>query len=178
MFELVDSLGPGPELLWDALNPHTRNYLLRGVLAAVTAAVTSIRLVYPVVALVVASAVVSWGVLELVYAGFDRPRPEEVLGPGQIVLEGNSWGHLESFPSGHMAITTALAAAIALAFPRLRAVLGRTSPPLRSRASCSGRISRSTPLQASCSATSSRAWSTHCSSKPACSSGDIPRTAG
>ena len=123
VFELVNSLGPGPELLWDALNPHTRNYVLLGVLAAVTAAVTSIRLVYPVVALVVASAVVSWGVLELVYAGFDRPRPEEVLGPGQIVLEGNSWGHLESFPSGHMAITTALAAAIALAFPRLRAVL-------------------------------------------------------
>ncbi|MDQ3992937.1 MAG: phosphatase PAP2 family protein, partial [Actinomycetota bacterium] len=123
VFELVNSLGPGPEFLWDALNPHTRNYVLLGVLAAAAAAATSVRLVYPVVALVVVSALVSWGLLELVYAGFDRPRPEEVLGPGHIVLDGNTWGHIESFPSGHMAITTALAAATALAFPRLRGVL-------------------------------------------------------
>jgi membrane-associated phospholipid phosphatase len=76
-----------------------------------------------VVALVLASALLSWGLLELIYAGFDRPRPEEVLEPARIVLNGNHWAHIESFPSGHMTITTAIAAATALVFPRLRTAL-------------------------------------------------------
>ncbi len=123
LFEQVNTLGPGPELLWDVLNPHTRNYVLLGAVAALAAATVSVRLVYPVVGLVLASAIASWGLLELVYAGFDRPRPEEVLDASRIVLNGNHWAHLESFPSGHMAITTAIAGATALVFPRLRTLL-------------------------------------------------------
>jgi membrane-associated phospholipid phosphatase len=68
------------------------------------------------------SALVSWGLLEALYAALDRPRPEEVLHPSQIMLEDN-WNYIESFPSGHMAITAALAGAIAIVFPRLRAIL-------------------------------------------------------
>lgn len=69
------------------------------------------------------SAVLSWGLLEAVYALHDRPRPEEVFGHSAISLNGHSWARLESFPSGHMAITTALAVALAFAFPRLRRVV-------------------------------------------------------
>ena len=67
------------------------------------------------------SAVLAWGLLEAVYAVYDRARPEEVV--DHAVLNGHSWAHLNSFPSGHMAITAALSVSIALAFPRLRFVL-------------------------------------------------------
>ena len=50
--------------------------------------------------------------------------PEEVLEAGEISLEGHSWAHLNSFPSGHMAITAALAGGMALAFPRRASSLG------------------------------------------------------
>jgi membrane-associated phospholipid phosphatase len=56
-----------------------------------------------------------------VYAVYDRARPEEVVAGAS--LNGHSWAHLNSFPSGHMAITAALAVAAALAFPRLRYAL-------------------------------------------------------
>jgi MFS family permease len=122
LFQAVNGLGHGPEEVWEALNPHLRNYILLGVLAGLAALISDPRLVYRVVALIVGSALVAWVLLEGVYAAFDRPRPEEVLAPGQIRLEDN-WNYIESFPSGHMAITTALAAATALVFPRLRTVL-------------------------------------------------------
>ena len=69
------------------------------------------------------AALLSWGLLEAIYALYDRPRPEEVLGAANVSLNGHSWAHLNSFPSGHMAITAALAVATVLAFPRLRAAL-------------------------------------------------------
>jgi membrane-associated phospholipid phosphatase len=122
LFRAVNGLGHGPEELWEALNPHMRNYVILVVFAGFAALVTDPRLVYRVVAFVMASALLAWGLLEAVYAALDRPRPEEVLAPGQISLEDN-WNYIESFPSGHMAITAALAGAIALVFPRLRAVL-------------------------------------------------------
>jgi membrane-associated phospholipid phosphatase len=122
LFRLVNGLGHGPEELWEALNPHTRNYVILGIVAAVAALITDPRLVYRVVALVVSSALVSWVLLEAVYAALDRPRPEEVLDQGQIMLEDN-WNYIESFPSGHMAITAALTVSTALVFPRLRTIL-------------------------------------------------------
>lgn len=67
------------------------------------------------------AAVLAWGLLEAVYSVYDRARPEEVV--EHAVLNGHSWAHLNSFPSGHMAITAALGVAVALAFPRLRFVL-------------------------------------------------------
>jgi membrane-associated phospholipid phosphatase/MFS-type transporter involved in bile tolerance (Atg22 family) len=122
LFRAVNGLGHGPEELWEALNPHMRNYVILVVLAGVAALVSDPRLVYRVVTLVVGSALISWGLLEAVYAALDRPRPEEVLDPAQISLEDN-WNYIESFPSGHMAITAALAGATALVFPRLRTIL-------------------------------------------------------
>jgi undecaprenyl-diphosphatase len=120
MFRWINDRGPGPDALWWALNPHTRNYLALIALAVGLAAFARAG-VGRVLALVVGSAVVSWALLEAIYAVYDRPRPEETL--AGIGVNGHSWGHLNSFPSGHMAITAALAVAIALAFPRLRAVM-------------------------------------------------------
>jgi undecaprenyl-diphosphatase len=80
-----------------------------------------VRRVPVVFAQVLGSALVAWGLLEAVYSVYDRARPEEVVAGAS--LNGHSWAHLNSFPSGHMAITAALAVAVVLASPRLRAVL-------------------------------------------------------
>jgi membrane-associated phospholipid phosphatase len=121
LFRAINGLGPGPQWLWDVLDPHTRNYLVLIALAVAVAAVTGPKRVPAVFARVLGSALVSWGLLEAIYAVYERPRPEEVV--GEISLNGHTWAHLNSFPSGHMAITAALAVSIALAFPRLRGLL-------------------------------------------------------
>jgi MFS family permease/membrane-associated phospholipid phosphatase len=123
LFSVVNDLGPGPDLAWRVLDPHTRNYVLLIGLAVVAAALTSLRSVPVIFSQVMLSAFLSWGLLEGLYAAYDRDRPEEVFGAEAISLNGHSWARLESFPSGHMAITAALAVATARAFPRLRAVL-------------------------------------------------------
>ncbi len=120
LFRLVNGLGPGPEALWTVLDPHTRNYVMLVALAGTLALLTRPPRVLSVLAQTLASALLAWGLLEGVYALYDRPRPEEALGASAVSLNGHSWAQLESFPSGHMAITVALAAAAAFAFPRLR----------------------------------------------------------
>jgi membrane-associated phospholipid phosphatase len=121
LYRAINGLGPGPEMLWTILDPHTRNYAVLIAIAVGAAALTAARRVPAVFARVLASALVSWGFLETVYAVYDRPRPEELI--ADTSLNGHSWAHLNSFPSGHMAITAALAVSLALAFPRLRVAL-------------------------------------------------------
>ncbi len=121
LYGAINGLGPGPELFWTILDPHTRNYVVLIVVGLVAAAVTSLRSVPATFARVLGSALLAWGLLEAVYAVYDRPRPEEVVADPS--LNGHSWAHLNSFPSGHMAITAALAVAVALRFPRLRSAL-------------------------------------------------------
>jgi maltose/moltooligosaccharide transporter len=121
MYRVVNGLGPGPDLLWRILDPHTRNYVILIGLAVVAAAITNLRSVPRTFARVFGSALLAWGVLEAVYSVYDRPRPEEVI--TNASLNGHSWAHLNSFPSGHMAITAALAVAVALTLPRLRYAL-------------------------------------------------------
>ena len=123
LFLLVNDLGPGPELLWTLLDPHTRNYVMLVALAGTIALLVRPPRVVPVLTQMLGSAVVAWILLESVYALYDRPRPEEVFAASAISLEGHAWARLESFPSGHLALTTALAVAAAFAFPRLRPVL-------------------------------------------------------
>jgi membrane-associated phospholipid phosphatase/Na+/melibiose symporter-like transporter len=119
-FRTINGLGPGPHVLWTTLDPHTRNYAVLIAAAAAAAAATR-RAVIPVVARVLMSAMLAWGLLEAVYSFYDRDRPEEVV--VAATANGHSWARLNSFPSGHMAITAALAAAIAMQFPRLRVAL-------------------------------------------------------
>jgi membrane-associated phospholipid phosphatase/predicted MFS family arabinose efflux permease len=123
LFRAINGLGPGPDVLWTALDPHTRNYILLIALAVAAAAIGRSRRVLDVFARVMTSALLAWGLLEAIYSVYDRARPEEAVAAGEISLNGHSWAHLNSFPSGHMAITAALAIATALAFPRLRTAL-------------------------------------------------------
>jgi membrane-associated phospholipid phosphatase len=121
LYRSINGLGPGPEWLWSLLDPHTRNYLVLIVLALGAAAFANLSSIPATFARVFGSALLAWVLLEAVYAVYDRPRPEEVV--ADPTLNGHSWAHLNSFPSGHMAITAALAVAIALSFPKLRFAL-------------------------------------------------------
>jgi undecaprenyl-diphosphatase len=56
-----------------------------------------------------------------VSAIYDRDRPEEIFGQTNVSLQdGQSWSHLASYPSGHVAVTAALAFAAARLYPLLR----------------------------------------------------------
>jgi MFS family permease len=124
LFRWVNALGPGPDVLFDALEEPGRNYLLLAGLILVAAAFTRPRHLRNLIALEVVSLVVALGLLQAMYAVFDRPRPSEVFERAEIVLaNGHNWAAIESFPSGHMAVVTALAASAWFAVPKLRAPL-------------------------------------------------------
>jgi membrane-associated phospholipid phosphatase/predicted MFS family arabinose efflux permease len=122
LFQQINQFGPGHQLLWDVLDPHMRNYLILLALSVVAGALTAARRIPRVTLIVAGSAAFSYAFLNGVNRVYDRARPEEVLDPSQITA-GSHWADLPSFPSGHMAVTAALATAIALAFPRLRHAL-------------------------------------------------------
>jgi membrane-associated phospholipid phosphatase/MFS family permease len=118
----INGLGDGPEWLYKAVDPHTRNYILLTLTTAVTAAIVlrRPRHVLGAVLAVVLGAYFAGVALELVKLFIERARPEEVLG-GQVQLShGRSWAHIASYPSGHLIVTTAMAAAAATALPVLR----------------------------------------------------------
>jgi membrane-associated phospholipid phosphatase/MFS family permease len=121
-FLALNGLGDGPEWLYQALDPHARNYVLLTALTIVAATIVLRRPRYVIGATlgVVLAAYVAGAAIELVKLFVERPRPEEVLGGQVLLAEGRSWAHLASYPSGHLIVTTAMASAAAVAVPVLR----------------------------------------------------------
>jgi undecaprenyl-diphosphatase len=79
-----------------------------------------VRYVLGAVVTVLLAAYLAGAVLEVIKLFIERARPEEVLG-GQIELSHDrSWAHLASYPSGHLIVTSAMAAAAGAALPFLR----------------------------------------------------------
>jgi membrane-associated phospholipid phosphatase/predicted MFS family arabinose efflux permease len=122
LFLAINHLGDGPEWLYQALDPHSRNYLLLAAAAtvAVLAGTRSLRFAGGALLAMTFAGVFSDLVLEVVQLGVDRPRPEEALGADVMRSHGRHWAHIPSFPSGHLIVTTALVAAAAAMAPRLR----------------------------------------------------------
>ena len=122
VFLAVNGLGDGPDWLYQALDPHARNYVLLTATTIVVAAFVLRRPRYVLGAAlgVVLAAYVAGAAIEIVKLFVDRARPEEVLGGQALLSEGRSWAHLASFPSGHLIVTTAMASAAAVALPILR----------------------------------------------------------
>jgi membrane-associated phospholipid phosphatase len=125
LFLAINRLGDGPEWLYQALDPHARNYALLFAVAVLASAITLRR---PRFVIGAALAVVLGGylagvALEFVKLFVERARPEEVLGAQVQLSHSRSWSHIASFPSGHMIVTVALAAVAAAVAPRLRPVL-------------------------------------------------------
>lgn len=91
------------------------NYLVLGSVAVVLAVVLR-RSPVAAISLVAASGLLAWGITRAIWATWDRARPEEVLGSSTVRV----WADVPSFPSGHVAVTVAMVAALALLYPRLR----------------------------------------------------------
>ena len=125
LFVAINHLGDGPEWLYQALDPHSRNYLLIAAAATVAVLARSRRLRFAGGALLAMAfaGVFADLVLEVVQLAVDRPRPEEALGVEAQRSHGRHWSHIPSFPSGHLIVTTALVVAAAAMAPRLRSPL-------------------------------------------------------
>jgi membrane-associated phospholipid phosphatase len=124
LFRWVNALGPGPALLFEVLEDPERNYPLLGALILGAALVTRAVAIRRLIALELVAATLAIALLEAMYLVFDRPRPVEVFDRAEIALaEGRDWAGIESFPSGHMAVVTALAATAWFAIPKLRWIL-------------------------------------------------------
>jgi membrane-associated phospholipid phosphatase/predicted MFS family arabinose efflux permease len=122
LFLAINGLGDGPEWLYQALDPHSRNYLLLAAAAtlAVLAATRRFRYAGGALLAMAFAGVFADLVLEVVQLGVDRPRPEEVLGAEAQRSHGRHWSHIPSFPSGHLIVTTALVVAAVRMAPILR----------------------------------------------------------
>lgn len=121
-FRFLNDLGPGPAALDGALiSPHFRNYALLTAVAAAAAVLWRRGEVIRSVAVVALSALVAFALVRVCWALWDRPRPEEVL--DNVAIVDHDWSSFPSFPSGHVAVTTALVVTIARLFPPLRVPL-------------------------------------------------------
>ena len=122
LFLAINGLGDGPEWLYQALDPHSRNYMILAAAATVGVLLATRRLRYAGGALLAMAfaGVFSDLVLEVIHVGVDRPRPEEALGAEVQRSHGRHWSHIPSFPSGHLIVTTALVTAAATMAPLLR----------------------------------------------------------
>jgi membrane-associated phospholipid phosphatase len=122
LFLAINGLGDGPEWLYQALDPHSRNYMILAAAATMVVLLTTRRLRYAGGALLAMAfaGVFSDLVLEVIQLGVDRPRPEEALGAEVARSHGRHWSHIPSFPSGHLIVTTALVTAAATMAPLLR----------------------------------------------------------
>jgi membrane-associated phospholipid phosphatase/MFS family permease len=123
LFIAINSLGDGPEWVFSALDPHSRNYVLLALVAVIAASFMRPRRAMGAAFAVVFAALFSDLLLQGFYMLYDRPRPQEVIGSQALLAEGSSWAHIASFPSGHLAVTTAMAVAAMAAVPALRAPL-------------------------------------------------------
>ena len=121
LFLQVNSLGAGPDWIHQALDPHTRNYVLLCLAATVAAAFYGRRAAIGAALATTIAALWADVLVQLVYMLYVRDRPEEVLGGQALLVEGGHWAQIASFPSGHMVVTTAIVVAGMSAVPWLRA---------------------------------------------------------
>lgn len=123
LYRLLNPM-PAAEGVVDVLlvGPDAPNYALLAAgawLAALrwrpgraTATVTSVAL----------AGATAFVMVRVIWALWERPRPQEVL--GDAVVGGHDWAPYPSFPSGHVAVWLAMVVAIVAVFPRARVPLG------------------------------------------------------
>jgi membrane-associated phospholipid phosphatase len=122
-FEALHGLGATPHVVESLLvEPSLRNYVIILFLASLVGARLWGRTTPGRTLLLVAgSGIVAYVAVRTCWALWERPRPEEVLAVDPV--NGHSWAAYPSFPSGHVAVTTALALATATLVPKLRYLL-------------------------------------------------------
>jgi membrane-associated phospholipid phosphatase len=117
-FRALNALGPGPELLDEILvGPDFRNYVLLTALTVLAALVWRRGSVVRSLVVVTLSGLVAFLLVRVMWLVWQRPRPQETL--DDIAIEAHDWSSYASFPSGHVAVWTAMGVAMAALFPRL-----------------------------------------------------------
>lgn len=118
LFDALYGLGGTPDVLDRLLvDPHIQNYVALTLGAIVVATIWRPDELARVLALVPLTGLASFAVVRLLWAIWDRPRPEEVLGVEPA--NGHLFAPHASFPSGHVVVTVALVTAIASRIPWL-----------------------------------------------------------
>ena len=118
-FNLLYDAAGSPALLDDlVVDPHLRNYALLTLIVVMASRRVELGRPLRAGAIMVAGALVAYVMVRSSWALWERPRPEEVLGIPPA--NGHKFDGLSSFPSGHMAVTSALVAAGAALVPFLR----------------------------------------------------------
>ncbi len=122
-FEALHGLGNMPQFFETLfVEPNLRNYVVIVLVVGLVGARRWGKTTPGRTLLLVAGAgCVAYVGVRTCWALWERPRPEEVLGVAPA--EGHSWAPYPSFPSGHMAVTTALALSTAMLVPKLRYLL-------------------------------------------------------
>jgi membrane-associated phospholipid phosphatase len=119
LLRLLYDLGSSPPALdWLVVDAHIQNYALLTLLAAVAARHWRPGRAIRSALTVAAAGIAAFITVRLCWVIWDRPRPEETL--GLAPANEHSFDHHSTFPSGHVAVTTALVAAISALFPALR----------------------------------------------------------
>ena len=119
LFLLLNGITSSPALIDRLLvDPHIQNYVVLTLLAGVAARRWGDGRGLKTAATVAAAALVAYAMVRLSWAVWDRPRPQEILGIAPA--NDHDWGSFPSFPSGHVAVTTAIVASAAALVPPLR----------------------------------------------------------
>ena len=119
LFDLVHGFGNSPKLIDDIIvNSHIRNYTILTALVGVAAVRRGRTTPLRTMVMVAAAGLVAYASVRMSWAAWDSSRPQEALGTS--AANGHDWSSYPSYPSGHVAVTTALAAAGAALVPALR----------------------------------------------------------
>jgi membrane-associated phospholipid phosphatase len=122
LFLLLNGITSSPPLIDRLLvDPHIQNYVILTLLAGLAARRWRRGGGLRTAATVAGAALVAYAMTRLCWAVWDRPRPQEILGIAPA--NDHDWGDFPSFPSGHVAVTTAIVASAAALVPRLRVAL-------------------------------------------------------
>lgn len=119
LFRRINGIGYGPDPLFEVLDPHNRNYAIVAFATFLVALLSRRAFALRVYGLVGLSLGLSFFLSDTLVSTHRWPRPEVVLGPEDVILNGNTWAaHPASYPSGHATSTTAIVAAAALGLAR------------------------------------------------------------
>ncbi|MDP1848572.1 MAG: alkaline phosphatase D family protein [Solirubrobacteraceae bacterium] len=118
-FDLLYDAAGSPAVLDElVVDPPFGNYVLLTLIVAFATAGRHVGRPLRAIAVMVGAALVAYAMVRFTWALWERPRPEEVLGIPPA--HGHRLDGYPSFPSAHMAVTTALVAMGAMLVPVLR----------------------------------------------------------
>lgn len=114
LFEALVGLGGTSRVVDELLvDPHLRNYALLTAVCMLAVASRGAASAWRTGVIVVGAGLAAYAAVRFCWGLWDRPRPEDFL--GSAPANDHRWASYPSFPSGHVAVATAMALAGAIA---------------------------------------------------------------